>query len=95
MGRGIAPRNRPNAVPAARAASSGGSARLNGFVERLLSVPVATIPRVVSDTGETYPCANADVLRLVEHGILTEGDPSLTPKHFFSRAIFDIAYGDS
>ena len=79
----------------ARAASSGGSARLTGIVERLFSAPVVTIPQVVSDTGVTYPTAKTDVMRLVDLGILAEGDPSVTPKYFSSRAIFDIAYGDA
>lgn len=79
----------------ARVANSGGSARLHGIVERLFSAPVVTIPQVVSDTTVTYPTAKADVMRLVDLGVLAEGDPAVTPKYFFSRAIFDIAYGDS
>lgn len=78
-----------------RAATSGGSARLNGIVERLFSAPVVTIPQVVSDTGVTYPTAKTDVKRLEDLGILVEGDASVTPKYFYSRPIFDIAYGDA
>ncbi|MCB1633514.1 MAG: Fic family protein [Xanthomonadales bacterium] len=78
-----------------RVAASGGSARLTGIVERLFSAPIVTIPQVVSDTGVTYPTARSDVQKLVDLRILSQGDPSVSPKYFFSRAIFDIAYGDS
>lgn len=77
-----------------RVVGSGGSARLHGIVENLFSSPVVTIPQVAKATEVTYPTAKADIMRLIDLGILAEGDPSLSPKFFFSQEIFDIAYGD-
>jgi Fic family protein len=79
----------------ARVAASGGNARLSGIVEHLFSAPIVTIPQVVSAAGVTYPTAKADVHKLIKLGILSDGNPSASPRYFYSRAIFDIAYGDN
>ncbi|HQI27249.1 MAG TPA: hypothetical protein PLT20_04125 [Sedimentisphaerales bacterium] len=39
----------------------------------------------------TYPTAKADVLALVEKGILRE-IPDVRPKAYFAPSIFEIAY---
>lgn len=79
----------------ARVAASGGSARLQGVVAHLFSAPVVTIPQVARMGDVTYPTAKADVMRLIDLGILGEGAQGMTPKYFYSRAIFAIAYEDA
>ncbi len=80
---------------AERLATSGGSVRLHAIVEHLFGAPAVTIPQVASMTQVTYPTAKADVQRLIDMGILTEGNAAITPRYFFSREIFHVAYADS
>lgn len=78
-----------------RVAASGGSARLTAIVEALFTSPLTTVPQAAKLTDVTYPTAKADITRLCELGILTEGPADWTPRYFYSPAIFEIAYGDS
>ncbi len=75
-------------------AESGGSARLNRIVDSLFTSPLTTIPQAAVLTEVTYPTAKSDMERLQRLGIIREGPLDMTPRYFFSRELFDIAYGD-
>lgn len=77
-----------------RVAESGGSARLNRIVDSLFSSPLTTIPQAAMLTEVSYPTAKSDMERLQRLGIILEGPLDMTPRYFFSRELFDIAYGD-
>ena len=74
------PAARPSTTPACAAARFPMASNLFGTMDR--------VRYIFRDTLEA-------VRRLVELGILSEGDPSVSPRYFYSRAIFDIAYGDT
>lgn len=69
------------------------SGRMHALIESLFSNPMIRITDVVRRLDVTYPTAKSDVLKLVDLGILVELQ-NASPKTYYSRAIFDAAYGE-
>lgn len=76
-----------------RLANAGGSVRLGQIVEDLFQTPYVRIADLPQRLGVTYPTARADVERLVQAGILSEL-PNVSPKTFYAKEVFDVAYED-
>ena len=71
-----------------------GRDRLIHIVPRLFSSPVVRYKDFRKELNISYPTAREDVEAMVEAGILADMDPGGTPRTFFAREIFAIAYGD-
>ncbi len=66
-------------------------ARSRDLVESLFASPFVQIATLARQFGITYPTAKADLMALVDAGILTEL-PDHRPKAFFCAEILKIAY---
>jgi len=67
------------------------SVRAHAIIDDLFTSPVVRISQLPKKYPATYPTAKADVLALVEKGILQE-IPDVRPKAYFAPGIFEIAY---
>lgn len=55
--------------------------------------PAGDVAACLDPAPRGDPDAKTNAMRLVELEILAGGDPSMTSRYFFSRAIFDVALG--
>jgi Fic family protein len=78
---------------AQRVARVGGNVRLSQIVEDTFDSPFVQVSTLSKRLDVTYPTAKADILRLVEAGVLSELH-DVSPKTFYAPEIFKVAYGD-
>ncbi|HEV7241761.1 MAG TPA: hypothetical protein VGQ36_21185 [Thermoanaerobaculia bacterium] len=64
---------------------------MHALIEGLFSNPIIRIADAARRLNVTYPTAKNDIAKLVELEILTEF-PGVSPKAYFSHAIFNAAY---
>ena len=70
------------------------SGRMHALIEGLFSNPIVRIADAARRLNVTYPTAKSDILKLVDLGILEELQ-SVSPKAYYSRAIFNAAYHET
>jgi Fic family protein len=70
------------------------SVRMHPLIESLFSNPIIRISDAARRLNVTYPTAKSDIGKLVELGILAELQ-GVSPKAYYSGAIFDAAYGEA
>lgn len=76
-----------------KAREVGGDIRLSQIVEDIFYSPFVRVASLPAKLDITYPTAKKDLERLVEAGILSEL-PNLSPKTYYARDVFNIAYAD-
>lgn len=67
--------------------------RMYSLIDRLFASPVVRIAEIARAYGITYPTAKADVLRLMNAGILAEIQQR-RPKAYAAYEVLDVAYGN-
>ena len=69
----------------------GGSVRLHQIVDDVFNSPFVRVSALPTKLAVTYPTAKADILRLVDAGILKELS-QVSPKTYYSPEVFSVAY---